>query len=71
MTGCTEMEFPRFLRRVFDGGAERCHELRLSEPEADYVRSCRGARLRPLSGADADGKTWFEVRLGEKEATAQ
>lgn len=71
MTGCTETEFPRFLRRVFDGGAERCHELRLSEREADYVRACRGARLCPLSGSDEDGKIWFEVKLGEKEGKAQ
>jgi hypothetical protein len=64
-TGFHETYFSDFFASAFENGFFGSRELRLSPPEAEYIRLHHpGARLLTASPDCADGKTWFEVQFG-------
>lgn len=59
-----DIDFERALSDAFHGGETLCRELRLTEEEAQYIRTAWPfARLEPMSGS-GESKAWYEMRVG-------
>jgi len=66
MTDDKRKQFEGFLAESFAGGV-MLRELRLSNEEREYLqnRYPKSSLKRILSPEYADGKAWYEVKLGE------
>lgn len=66
MTGDKQEQFEFFVAKSFENGV-MLRELRLSNEEREYLQGKypKASFKRILSPEYADGKAWYEVKLGE------
>ena len=65
MTGDKQEQFEFFVAKSFENGV-MLRELRLSNQEREYLQDKypKASFKRVLSPEYADGKAWYEVKLG-------